>query len=397
LLTSDEQELFARLSVFQGGCTLEAAEEVCDADLDSLQSLVDKSLLRFTSERFWMLETIREFARELLDARADGAEVERRLRKHVVSLAESRADELQSELEGAANELLEREYPNIRAAMEGAIRDSEPDDIGRVLDAIFPFIVSRAHVAEARMWLDAALAARARLTPDGLVSTLAGGSEIARFDWDDDLAVRLKLELLELGETNPKAARWRSAMLADLCDLAIEGGDYPEAWRFAEQSLAEGGGARAELSLAELALRDGDFERARAFAERALAGYAPGQFNHTCALEILGELERREGNCERSRDAFAESLEAFATIGAGGAAADCLDGLAQLEAADGDLERAGVLRGAADELRRESRWRRARDDVSLPAVPDAALARGRGMGLEEAVAYAFEGLAESGK
>ncbi len=62
LLSAAEQELFARLSVFAGGCTLEAAEEVCDADLDTLQSLVEKSLAPLYQERYWMLETIREFA-----------------------------------------------------------------------------------------------------------------------------------------------------------------------------------------------------------------------------------------------------------------------------------------------------------------------------------------------
>ena len=66
LLPTDEQRLFARMAVFRGGCTLEAAEQVVDADLDVLQSLVDKSLLRHSEERFWMLETIREYARELL-------------------------------------------------------------------------------------------------------------------------------------------------------------------------------------------------------------------------------------------------------------------------------------------------------------------------------------------
>ena len=54
----EEQRLFRALSVFRGGCTLEAAEEVADADLDTLQSLVEKSLLRFSNERFWMLETL---------------------------------------------------------------------------------------------------------------------------------------------------------------------------------------------------------------------------------------------------------------------------------------------------------------------------------------------------
>ena len=68
LLSSDDQLLFARLAVFAGGWTLEAAEEVADAELDTLESLVDKSLVRHADDRFWMLETIREFAAERLDA-----------------------------------------------------------------------------------------------------------------------------------------------------------------------------------------------------------------------------------------------------------------------------------------------------------------------------------------
>jgi predicted ATPase len=67
LLSEAERQLFARLAVFRGGCTLEAAEDVCEADLDTLQSLVEKSLLRFSDERYWMLETIREYAVERLE------------------------------------------------------------------------------------------------------------------------------------------------------------------------------------------------------------------------------------------------------------------------------------------------------------------------------------------
>ena len=86
LLTEEEKRLFAALSVFAGGCTLEAAESVCDADLDALQSLVDKSLLRHTDERFWMLETIREFALERLED-SGGAEDLRRRYSRVLSRA----------------------------------------------------------------------------------------------------------------------------------------------------------------------------------------------------------------------------------------------------------------------------------------------------------------------
>jgi hypothetical protein len=64
--------------VFAGGCTLEAAEDIAQADLDTLQSLVDKSLLRFADGRFWMLETICEFALERLGELGAVAGYERR-------------------------------------------------------------------------------------------------------------------------------------------------------------------------------------------------------------------------------------------------------------------------------------------------------------------------------
>ena len=87
LLSPEEQELFARLSVFAGGCTLAAAEEVAGADLDTLQSLVEKSLSRFTNERYWMLETIREYAVERLDAACEREELSGRHADFVLQLA----------------------------------------------------------------------------------------------------------------------------------------------------------------------------------------------------------------------------------------------------------------------------------------------------------------------
>ena len=66
LLSDEDRAVFRRLSVFAGGCSLEAAEEVAEADLDILQSLVEKSLVRHSEERYWMFETIREYAAERL-------------------------------------------------------------------------------------------------------------------------------------------------------------------------------------------------------------------------------------------------------------------------------------------------------------------------------------------
>ena len=72
LLTPVEQDTFAQLAVFAGGCTLEAAEEICGADVDAIASLVDKSLLRHSGDRYWLLQTIREFAGPLLDESGEG-------------------------------------------------------------------------------------------------------------------------------------------------------------------------------------------------------------------------------------------------------------------------------------------------------------------------------------
>jgi hypothetical protein len=86
LLAADEQRLFARMAVFRGGCTLESAEQVAGADVAGLQSLHDKSLLRRTGERFWMLETIREYAHELLDGSTEGDAVGRGHADHFLAL-----------------------------------------------------------------------------------------------------------------------------------------------------------------------------------------------------------------------------------------------------------------------------------------------------------------------
>ena len=122
LLDQRERELFARLAVFAGGGTLDAVEAVCAADLDVLASLLDKSLVRRTGERVWMLETIREFAGEQLDADPDSDALRDRYAGHYLAFAKATDREVRGPGQADALERLEAERDNLRTALRAAAR-----------------------------------------------------------------------------------------------------------------------------------------------------------------------------------------------------------------------------------------------------------------------------------
>jgi predicted ATPase/class 3 adenylate cyclase len=384
LLDPEERQLFAGLSVFAGGCTLEAAEEVCDADLDILQSLAEKSLLRFDGGRYWMLETIREYAAERLHDSGSAA-MRARHRAYVVALAESSAPLLHDEREAEESKRLELDHANIRAAVADAL-EREPDDAGRILGAVYPFLISRA-LAESRDWAEATVAMRDQLSTSALAEALAGAGEIARFAGELDRAIELKEELVATA-VDVKRPNWKAAVLVDLCEIALERGDYRAAREYAERSAAEGGGARTVLGFAELLLRLGDLRDAEERGLEALSGFDETSFNGACALEILGEVARRAGDEAVASERFVRGLLSFAGIRDAGGAADCLDGLARIASERGDRERAIVLAHAALRLRGEAGRRPIRKDVEpveLDPLGDGNVA----LDLDAAVEYAL--------
>jgi predicted ATPase/class 3 adenylate cyclase len=163
LLTEDEKSLFARLAAFSGGCTLEAAEEIAQADLDVLQSLVDKSLLRHTQDRFWMLETIREYAAERLEDSGESEELRRRHAEHFLALAEEAEPNLR-QYSRAWLDRLEREHDNFRAALDRLEASGESQLALRFTGALSLFWDGRGHLAEGRRRLESALGADDRPT-----------------------------------------------------------------------------------------------------------------------------------------------------------------------------------------------------------------------------------------
>ena len=122
LLTEGEQRLFARMAVFRGGCTLEAAEEIAAADLDTLQSLVDKSLVRFSEGRYWMLETINDFAGELLAASGESESLRDRHLAFYLALVEEAEPQLTGRDQRAWFERLALEQENVREALGVRVR-----------------------------------------------------------------------------------------------------------------------------------------------------------------------------------------------------------------------------------------------------------------------------------
>jgi tetratricopeptide (TPR) repeat protein len=181
LLSGDEQRLFARLAVFRSGCTLEAAEQVCDADLGTLESLVDKSLVRVGGDtRFWMLETIREYALEQLEASGEGEQLRNRHAEHFLALAEQAEPTLSARLVRGPDDLssewldrLEREHDNLRGALDWLHAAGNTQQALRLAGALWPFWFERGYGAEARRRLEDVLAADPEPTSARALALLA--------------------------------------------------------------------------------------------------------------------------------------------------------------------------------------------------------------------------------
>ncbi len=212
VLDPEEQRLFARLSVFASGWTLEAAEAVCGTDLDVLDglgSLVDDGLVRRIElpngdVRFTMLETIREFATARLVA-ADQPERETLERRHAEffrDLAEEAEPYLTGEKQAAWLEILEQEHDNLRAALDRA--EQSPDAVEtvtglRTAAAIWRFWQQRGRMPEGRSRLERLLAHPAAQRRDAVRARALGAlGSIAYWQTDHERVPALYREAVDI-------------------------------------------------------------------------------------------------------------------------------------------------------------------------------------------------------
>lgn len=304
LLDDAECCLFARLAVFAGGCTLEAAEEVAGAELDTLEALVCKSLVRHAGERFWMLETVREYALERLAENPDAAALRDRHADWFLALAEQAASRLESADQALWLDRIEQEYTNVREALRGDVRAA------RFIAGLRYFWVKRGYLAEGR-----------RIAEEHLPAVP-----------DDDPA-------------KPMA-------LVTASHLAVMQGDWPAAIAHGERcrELAfEHEDERPDVEVASVLgralLAMGQEERAIALFEDAVArGTAHGRPAVVAiGLLNLGYLSLVHGDLSQAREELERSVEAAVECGDGHAHARALAGLASVALEDGHDEEALAL------------------------------------------------------
>ncbi len=367
LLDADEKVLFVRLAVFAGSFDLEAAQAVCDAGLDSLAALVDKSLLRQTEEgRFFLLETIREYALARIASSGESADLRRRHAAWFLELAEDARRGVLGPEQGRLFDVLDREHDNLRAALDWAERESDHEALLRLTSSLGYFWALRGHVEESRVRLARALSAPPPPGSEDLrTSILCYAADDARLEGRAKLAEELITEAVELARRGGddhligRAVSYAGVIAGDLGDL-----DRGEQFQFEAldhfRACQDGWGEAAVFSrLTDLALKRGDFVRAERVASDSLwiaeavgeqAGIGVAHAN--LALSMIEQ--QRSGEARRHA---AEAILQFTAVGEQDGTSTALELLAaalddaQPREAARLLGLAAVLREAVDTVR----------------------------------------------
>ena len=440
LLTEAEQKLFRRFSVFAGGCTLEAAEAVCntrrdlDIDLfDGLSSLMDKNLiysadLSGAEPRFVMLETIREYALERLAAGGEQSAARKAHAAYCLVIAEEGNPELSPAERDAWLARCDHEIDNFRSALDWLLQNSQLDWGLRFSIALFRFWDMREHLSEGRSRLEAILQLTSRnyTREQARISTFLGALTTSQRDFvaakyyleqgltlyeqlGDQWGVAASLNALAItardsgdyasAQTNfeKSLARWRALSdrlatarcLHNLADLIKMQGDYSGA----EGALAEAASIFEELGDRSGAAwsinQQGDIARERGYLavardlyQQALSLFREAGDRWGCgrSLADLGKIYCEQGDYDAAQGAYREALKIFVELGHRRGLARILEGCACLDLARHHAERALKLAGAAAHLRR---------------LIGAPLLRAEQLKLDQTLLAAWESLSQS--
>jgi predicted ATPase/DNA-binding transcriptional LysR family regulator len=317
LLSEEQQELLARLAVFRGGCTPEAAEDVCAADDGDLTALVELSLARVDPDgRLALLETVREFAEERLDETDEAAAVRRRHAEHYVALAEHARSFARGPREKEWIDRLVLELDNLRAAFELALQTDDAALGLTLAEALEPLWIRGMRQREALRWLVPLLALEGEADPAVRAGALVLAGRSAMEAGEVERAgpwFRAGLELARASGDDRRIA-WA---LHGLGHFEAEQGDSTRARALFEESmelflhLGEHAPAGGRMTfLAYYAMRDGDLEAAGSLLERATEEYrlAGDEAGVGGCLHSLGDVALAEGNVRLALERYREAL-----------------------------------------------------------------------------------------
>jgi predicted ATPase/class 3 adenylate cyclase/DNA-binding SARP family transcriptional activator len=410
LLSEELQRFFARLSVFRGGWSLEAAESVCDEPLalDYLAQLRDCSLVLAEEVdgdadagageiRFRMLGLLREYARERLAPEQQRAMAARHA-AYYLALAEEAEPALVGSGQVEWLRRLEREHHNLRAALEWHRTAGSGEHGLRLAGALWKFWLGHGHLREGRGWLAQMLARASRATAPRLKALLGAGT-LAFYQGDHAATQGFAAEARELARALQDGGRLAHALVLLGWVELFRGAYGPAEALFTEGEaharkaddllatalalhslgFAAHGCGRAEqgrllleqsralfrqsgdiwglafsgLALTRVALRDGDHKRAAEVGREVLElsrrlGYPTGAAE---ALRSLGVVSARQGEYLEAIKLLKESLSLQQALGARNGMLECLQAIAEVALGVGEGERAARLLGAADSLR----------------------------------------------
>ncbi len=380
LLDAAEQRLFRRLSIFAGGCTLEAIEAVYMAldgnqgagqVLDRIASLIDKSLLQQTEQqegepRLTMLETIHEYGLEVLAASGEMESMRQAHAEFFLRLAEEAEPGFRGAQQGMWLECLEREHDNLRAVMQWLLEqrgaEQRREMALRLGSALAEFWYVRGHHSEGLRFLEQALVGSEGVAPSVCAKALYATGDMAINVGDQDRAQLLFEEGLalsrELGDTAGIAC-----FIHGLGWVAWSRGNFPAARRLAEEALAlwrEVGDKEcipwALHLLASLASQQGEYARARALCEESMtthreSGNKGGLAHDLCQLAEV--LLVSQGDRATVHSLLEESLALSKELGDKLGLANYFSLAGQLALLQGDVVRARQLAEESVTLYRE--------------------------------------------
>jgi predicted ATPase/DNA-binding SARP family transcriptional activator len=363
LLDEPLRALLRRLAVFAGSFTAEDAEAVCEADLDTLAELLDKSLVTRRAEPgpLALLATVREFALRRLEAAGEAEAARSRHAEYVAAHVEREDDRLAGGDEAAALAAIAAKHDDVRAALGWAVARADGALARRLVAAVGWFWFLRSTFTEGRRWVDAALALPPEPRTEVDATALMRAGAIADAQGDLAAAGRFYADALGIRRSLGDTAATANA-LNNVGNVSIRTGDLAAARRSYEESLALARAGSRPLAvgsalhgLASVQLGEGDAASAIPLLEEALAvaEAADDRYGVEVVCEVLGAAATELGQADEATRHLARAVGLALELGHWFGVAAALDVLAALAIDADDAETAARRLGAAAAIGRD--------------------------------------------